>query len=567
MASNLDGYYIKDIKQNRGIPRLWFDGHEIRQAGFSLGQKYEIKFEGKSLILQANPNGTKVVSGKKKDDKEIPIIDLNSNKLLAIFDGMASVRVVVRDQEIIIVPLASELKKVERINRLKSKLENDEPLAIGSLYHGGGIMSHALHKGLQNAGIESGMSFINEVRKELVDHASVHNDAWTPNTKVFSAPVQELAFDERALAHIPKTEIMEMGIPCNAASSAGKAKTGITMPEANEEVGHLVVGTLIILSKSNPAICLFENVPAYANTASAAILRTQLKDMGYNLHEKILNGNEFGALENRNRWVMVAVTHGIEFSMDNLLPLSKKPANFGEIIEDIADDDPRWVTMQGLKDKEVRDMAAGKGFRMQIVDSKSESIPTVTKGYAKIRSTDPKVQHPNNPDLLRQITVKEHGDGKGIPYKLLEGASNTLGHEIAGQSVIYIKIEAVGQHTGNYLNKFVGKKVDSRFINQPAISNSITLEYPDDILKMAEGIGCLLEWPKDSIVYEGRIQGIGKDYFIQDLGRNKSAIFKKTAELGKDGTSLGSNVKIIQGKDKNTCTITQIQRSQMSLEI
>jgi DNA (cytosine-5)-methyltransferase 1 len=567
MANNLDGYYIKNIKQNRGAPRLWFDGNEIRQAGFSAGQKYEIKIEGKSLILQANPNGTKVVSGKKKDDKDIPIIDLNSNKLLAIFDGMASVRVVVRDQEIIIVPLASELKKVERINRLKSKLENDEPLAIGSLYHGGGIMSHALHKGLQNAGIASSMSFINEVREELVDHASVHNDAWTPNTKVFSAPVQELAFDERAMAHIPKTDIMEMGIPCNAASSAGKAKTGISMPEANEEVGHLVVGTLIILSKSNPAICLFENVPAYANTASAAILRTQLKDMGYNLHEKILNGNEFGALENRNRWVMVAVTHGIEFSLDNLIPLHSKPANFGDICEDIADDDPRWVTMQGLKDKEVRDIAAGKGFRMQIVNSESESLPTVTKGYAKIRSTDPKVQHPHNPELLRQITVREHGDGKGIPYKLLEGASNTLGHEIAGQSVIYFKIEAVGQHAGNYLNKFAGKRVDERFSSQTAISSSINQEFPDDILKMAIDIGCQLKWPKSAVTYEGRIQGVGEKYFIQDIGRNESAIFEKPSEQDSSAMAIGANVRIVRDKDKNTCQISPVKLPQMSLEI
>ena len=48
MANNLDGYYIKNLRENRGIPRLWFDGHEIRQAGFTPGQKYEIEIKGKS---------------------------------------------------------------------------------------------------------------------------------------------------------------------------------------------------------------------------------------------------------------------------------------------------------------------------------------------------------------------------------------------------------------------------------------------------------------------------------------------------------------------------------------
>src|SRR3546814_17488497 len=77
-------------------------------------------------------------------------------------------------------------------------------------------------------------------------------------------------------------------------------------------------------------------------------------------------------------------------------------------LEDIDLDSPLWSTMSYLREKEERDIAAGKGFRMQIFQPDSTKIATLTRGYAKIRSTDPKLQHPTDPTLLRQIRSEEH---------------------------------------------------------------------------------------------------------------------------------------------------------------
>lgn len=452
----MNGYFVKNIGSNRGKPRVWLQGLELEKAGFQPGVSYELDVKGQAIVLTLKRDGTRVVSPKKVRDRTLPVIDLNSKALLAMFDGMAAVRVVPKDGEIYILPLASELKKQERFQRLRAKLESGDPLLIGSLSHGGGILTHAIHEGLARAGIVSKLAFANEIRPELIEHAATSNDAWSPETMPLAAPMQELAFDERGLANVPKVEILEAGIPCSGASRAGVAKRGLSHPEAHPEVGHLVVAALVILNKAAPAIVLIENVVTYATSASASILRSQLRDLGYTTHERVLSGKEW-ALEGRERWCMIAVTQGIDFDFDQLVPPAHIPREIAEVLDDIGPDDPRWSTMQGLKDKQERDKDQGKNFKMQIYDASDTSVGTITKGYSRVRSTDPKLRHPTNPGLLRQFTPAEHARLKTIPPHLLEGVSDTLKHEIAGQSVIYEQFVDVGHHAGNSLNRFAGR--------------------------------------------------------------------------------------------------------------
>lgn len=454
--SPLRGYYVKKVGQNRGAPRVWLEGSQVDLAGFAPGQRFDVVVEGQTVVLQANPDGSRIVSSKRIGERNNPVIDVNSRELLAVFDGMAAVRVAVKEGQIFLLPLASELKKQERYIRLRTKLENGEPLTIGSLSHGGGILSHAIHSGLAAAGVQTKMGFVNEIREELLEHARAHNDAWGPDTRVYAAPMQELAFDERGLATLPKVEILEAGLPCQGAAKSGKAKRGASNTEAHPGVGHLVVSALIMIGKVSPAFAIFENVPEYGHSASADILRLQLRDLGYVTHERVLNGLEWNTLENRNRWCMVAVSHGISFDFEQLMPPAPVQQRLGDKLEPIALDDPRWSRMQGLKDKEVRNLAEGSNFKMQVFTEDDPMIRTVTKGYSKVRSTDPKIQHPENPDLLRQLTPLEHANVKSVPPHLVDGLSATVAHEVLGQSIVYPPFRDVGHHIGNTLNRFAG---------------------------------------------------------------------------------------------------------------
>ena len=471
MSDELNAYYIKNIGRNRGAPRIWLQGPDVARAGIGKGDQYEVIIEGQSLTIKALKNGDvsltgpdskiRTVSGKEKNGREIPVIDLNSNDLLAIFDGMDAVRMIVRKGEVVFVPMASEMRKRERLGRIKRKLANGMPLKIGSAFHGGGVLSHAVHAGLERSGIKTEAAFINELREDLVSHAIDHNDVIADKTMIISAPAQEVVQDQWLMKQLPVVDVLEMGIPCSGASVAGRAKKGLALPEEHEEVGHLVFSALVILNKTQPACVLIENVPQYANTASASILRYQLRDMGYDTHEAVLNGKDFGSLEARERWCLVGVTKGLEFSFDQLVPKPHLVKKLADVLDDIPADDPRWSEMKGLKDKQVRDIAAGKGFKMQTFGAEDSKIATITKGYAKVRSTDPKIKHPTNPDLLRQLTPAEHARIKQVPEHLISGLSITLAHELLGQGIVYEPFAQTAELLGNSIKKSVDGQVST----------------------------------------------------------------------------------------------------------
>jgi DNA (cytosine-5)-methyltransferase 1 len=90
-------------------------------------------------------------------------------------------------------------------------------------------------------------------------------------------------------------------------------------------------------------------------------------DFGYEVHETVLEGAMFGALENRKRMCAVAITRGIEFSFDLLEMPIQVERTVGEILDPIGEDDSSWSEMAYLKVKEVRDAADGKGFKRQEV--------------------------------------------------------------------------------------------------------------------------------------------------------------------------------------------------------
>lgn len=525
MAGELSGYFVKQVGRNRGKPRIWLEHQELATAGFKPGDRYEVRMKDGSVILSANPDGSRVVSAKparREGDAAVPVIDLNSEKLLALFAGMAAVRLVQFDGQIHLMPLAAELRKKERTSRLLRKLENDEPLSVGSLSHGAGFMTHSLHEGLQRAGLSTRLAFANDIRPELLQHASQRNDAWSPDTIPLAAPMQELAFDHAAMARLPRVEIAEAGIPCSGQSKSGRAKLGLSVPEAHPEVGHLIVAALVIIARVNPAIVLLECVPQFASSGSAAILRSQLRDLGYNTHETVLNGRDFNALEARERWFMAAVTDGMHFDWEMLQYPEKRTTRLSDVLDDIPDDSPLWSEMTGLKAKQARDIAAGKGFLMQIFRPEDSRIATVTKGYARVRSTDPKIAHPTNPDLLRQLTPAEHSRIKQHPPRLIEGLANTIAHEVLGQSVVRDPIVAMGEAFGRSIYALASGE-------QPPSAASLFEAVADQIKSTASLTVSELRQPLANVKYVGPIAVLELGSAIQDIGNGVGIVHRASA--------------------------------------
>ena len=450
------GYIIKKIGLNRGKPRLWCEGESLSRAGLEKGTRISITLDDgrRTLRIAAADCGEKVISGRERNGRQVPILDIESAETLKMFEGFDRIRVLICEGAIYVMPVASDMKAHERIERLVGRLKRGEPVQVGSVSHGGGVLSLAVHQGFNDAGIDTRLAFANEIRLELLDQSESVNPAWQ-TTMPLAAPMQELVTDDWAMSRLPKVDVLEAGIPCQGASLSGRAKNGIAKPEDHDEVGHLIAPFLAILSKVNPSVVIFENVPPYASTASASILRTTLRDWGYNVHEALLDGRDFNAIEARQRFCLIAVTRGLEFNAESIAKPIKKDTCLGDVLEAVPDTHSAWKDVPYLHEKQARDRAAGKGFAMQIVNQESRSVGTIGKGYAKWRSTEPLVsgnrEHPNK---LRLLTPREHARVKGIPEMLIHGLPATIAHELLGQSILFEPFRRVAFAIGQSLAQF-----------------------------------------------------------------------------------------------------------------
>lgn len=455
---SLQGMEIRKIGSNKGHPRLWIEGPQAIRAGFMPGMKIRATVDEKKcmLTLEASDDGDRTVVKKTVRDRDVPVIDINHESLLGVFVkmGLTAVRIVVQLRRIFVLPIASEVRAKERIDRLKSKLENNEPLLMGSFSSGIGILDRAAHEGLESAGIFSRLAVANEIRDDCMQHAVEHNPVFDAETILLTAPMQEVVCDSWLMSQLPKLDGLVIGIPCSGASTAGRTKLKLKFPEEHPEVGHLVVPFLAAVAHTSPSFVAIECVPNWLNTASAAIARSMLRDLGYVVHETVLNAADWNMLEHRQRMCIVAVTQGIEFSFDLVDRPEPMTPKLGDVMDAVPLDHKCWSTMQYLKDKRVRDEKEGKNFEMTIVNEDSAKVPTLNATLHKRQSTGTFFQHPTNPDLLRIPTVHEHARCKGIWEDLLEGVTQTFGHETCGQSVSVPPFISVFNALGRALRAF-----------------------------------------------------------------------------------------------------------------
>jgi|SRR5690554_976137 len=91
----------------------------------------------------------------------------------------------------------------------------------------------------------------------------------------------------------------------------------------------------------------------------------------------------------------------------------------------------------------------------QLYTGAESFINTITRGYARIRSTDPHIKHPSKPRYTRLLSPEEHQRVKGLPegWVAATGLAASRAHEVLGQSVVYPVFEAVGLAVGNLINR------------------------------------------------------------------------------------------------------------------
>ncbi|WP_318441650.1 DNA cytosine methyltransferase [Photobacterium leiognathi] len=440
------------IGLNRGNKRLWLEGVRLARCGFNVGTNISVDTTGDKLTIKRDANADKIVSKRKKREEYLPIIEVTGSKLDA-YDIGEQVRVLITPKGIIVSRTTSDTAKKEMLSELVDRVKQGKPLRVCSLFHGGGVLDSAVHDGMSNAGIKSKIALAVECESAYLD-ASLNNNPhlFDENSVVIESKVQYVNSNAS-----DRYDIGVMGIPCTGASIAGKSKNKLSAAEQHAEAGTMFHYALNFALKA--PIVLIENVVEYERTLSFTVIRSVLEEQGYKVQTKVLNGNEFGAFENRNRLCAVAMLDELAdlFDINDIVPdVNNQISVLSDLMDDVPQDSTRWKTFQYLIDKEERDKAAGKGFGRTLLDENSTSCGVVGRLYHKCRSSEPYIKASFDDVLTRLFTPNEHARIKTIPSRLINGVSDTIAHEILGQSIIYkafVKAaEIIGETVSNFTN-------------------------------------------------------------------------------------------------------------------
>lgn len=461
------------IGESKNVARVWLEGQKLARAGVQIGKRYLLvsnKAMARIELREAanEPAAGQVFTVSKRERRGVvtPLIEVRSHELSNVFDNVERVRVAIRQGRIVITAHHQDVKVAEREKRLIEKLRRGEELAVGSLFHGSGVIDRAMHSGLLRSGVGSFVQVGVEIEPEYLD-CSLRNSPmlWRDDSVAICSDIREVNWGNNA----PQAELLLAGVPCTGASRSGRSKNKLSCAEEHVDAGSLFVYFLDAVKALNPAVVVLENVPEYQDSASMVVIRSVLSSLGYQLSEAVLDGNEFGALERRRRLAMVAVSRGLDtvFDFSSLKPVRQKETTLKEVLEDLPLDSERWKPYDYLAEKEKRDKAAGKGFARQLLTGDEPFCGVIGRGYAKARSTEPFIKHPTDPSLSRLLSVAEHARVKGIPVEMFAGASETTGHEMAGQSVIFPVFEALGQGLGALLTQLAWPEVRVTSYCQP----------------------------------------------------------------------------------------------------
>lgn len=440
------------LGEHRGKKRMWLEGQKLVREGFEPGMRFNLELENAKIILRVVPEGRYTISKRERNGLVQPIIDVSVAELGSLFEGVDMLRVLIRKGTIVVTAHQQHERVVERVQRLLSKLDQEQPLSVCSLFHGGGVLDKALHAGFDASGVNSHVTVAVEIEAKYLD-ASLRNnpELWSEQSCVIESPVQAVDLSRKGC----RVDIVVGGIPCTGASRSGRSKNKLEFAESHEEAGAMFFNFLQFVSTLNPSVVLIENVPEYANTASMEVIRSVLGSLGYVVQERIFDGHEFGVLEKRKRLCAIAISKGLEgfFDLSAVTPTRQVEPNINAVLEPLAHDSDRWKSFDYLADKAIRDKEAGKGFSRQLLSGAEPFCGTIGRDYAKCRSTEPFIVHPHNPSLSRILTPLEHARVKGIPESVIEGLSDTTAHQILGQSVIFPVFEAIARCLGAALLK------------------------------------------------------------------------------------------------------------------
>lgn len=436
---------------HRGKRRIWIEGMKLLNGGYQAGQRFNIESDESTLKIIPDREGKYTVSRRLRNGKTLPIIDISVDIIAKMFEGIECLTIRICEKVIEITGEYQQRQIVKRESKVLEKLKNGFPLSSFCLFHGGGILSSAIHSGFLKAKLSTYVKYVNDQKSAFLESSLANNvELFKSDTVIIDSPIELIQRH-----NLRDVDFVIAGIPCVGASRSGRSKNKINCAEEHVKAGDLFYYFLDIVRTVNPAFIIIENVYEYSRSVSMLVIRSVLSKLGYVVHETKIEGNAMGALENRVRLGCIAVSRGLDnLDLNEIKPLREKESSLKDVLEYVALDSLRWKDCDYLAKKEIKDRNDGKQFRRQILTGNEASVGVAGFGYSKYRSTEPMIKHPTS-DKVRLYTTIENCKVKTVPEKIVHGLSNTAATEVLGQGVIYTAFESLAYYLGLRLNSLI----------------------------------------------------------------------------------------------------------------
>ncbi|MDR2546065.1 MAG: DNA cytosine methyltransferase [Lachnospiraceae bacterium] len=258
---------------------------------------------------------------------------------------------------------------------------------------------------------------------------------------------------------IPSFDICLAGFPCQAFSLAGQRK-GFKDDYKGKARGTLFFDVVRICSYHKPKVVFCENVKGltiHDKGKTYNIIKKTLEEIGYKVHEHVLNSRDFGVPQNRERIYIVAFRNDIDSSNFSF----PQPTDESKRIKDIVEENPvsvkyylSTVYMETLRRHRARHEAKGNGFGYEIRKEDDVAGAIVCGGMGRERNliidhrlTDftPKthIKGEVNREGIRKMTPREWARLQGFPDDFVLPLADVHLYKQLGNSVTVSVIETI----------------------------------------------------------------------------------------------------------------------------
>lgn len=234
------------------------------------------------------------------------------------------------------------------------------------------------------------------------------------------------------IANLPDFDVLIGGFPCQSFSISAQNPPRLGY---KDERGMLFFEMVKILRERHPRFFIAENVKGLlsANKGKAfPMIIEEFENAGYKVVHKLLNAEEYGVPQRRQRVVIVGFRDEDDYNRFNYPTSINNRKTLGDVIDLSADNDDKWFFSQKAVDGM---MAVREKMNKGRVQNLDEPCNTISSHLAKVslNSTDP-VRFVN--DRYRRFTPRECARIQSFPDSfVLDSVSEARQYKAIGNAV------------------------------------------------------------------------------------------------------------------------------------